>query len=66
AYISSTWYEKEDVPTWDYQSIHAYGKGHLLSESELIDDLTILLNKYEIIDKMVLLGIIYQIKQKTS
>ncbi|WP_323708800.1 FMN-binding negative transcriptional regulator [Mammaliicoccus sciuri] len=47
AYISSTWYEKEDVPTWDYQSIHAYGKGHLLSESELIDDLTILLNKYE-------------------
>ena len=25
AYISSTWYETEDVPTWDYQSMHVYG-----------------------------------------
>lgn len=47
AYISSTWYEKEDVPTWDYQSIHAYGQGNLLSEDELIEDLSNLLNRYE-------------------
>ncbi|MEB8067518.1 FMN-binding negative transcriptional regulator [Mammaliicoccus fleurettii] len=47
AYISSTWYEKEDVPTWNYQSVHVYGDSRLLSESELIKDLTYLLNKYE-------------------
>ncbi|RIL47495.1 FMN-binding negative transcriptional regulator [Mammaliicoccus fleurettii] len=47
AYILSTWYEKEDVPTWNYQSVHVYGDSRLLSESELIEDLTYLLNKYE-------------------
>lgn len=47
AYISSTWYEKEDVPTWNYQSVHVYGNSRLLSESELIEDLTYLLKKYE-------------------
>lgn len=47
SYISSTWYEKEYVPTWDYQSIHAYGKGYLLNENELIEELTQLLDKYE-------------------
>ncbi|MDT3993820.1 FMN-binding negative transcriptional regulator [Mammaliicoccus fleurettii] len=47
AYISSTWYEKEDVPTWNYQSVHVYGDSRLLSESELIEDLTYLLDKYE-------------------
>lgn len=47
AYISSTWYETEDVPTWDYQSIHVYGKGRLLNEAQLEADLKKLLNKYE-------------------
>ena len=47
SYISSTWYETEDVPTWDYQSIHAYGCGMLLDENELITDLSKLLHKYE-------------------
>lgn len=47
AYISSSWYEKEDVPTWDYQSVHAYGIGSLLNETQLKEDLMVLLNKYE-------------------
>lgn len=47
AYISSTWYETEDVPTWDYQSVHAYGCGELLDEETLITDLSKLLYKYE-------------------
>ncbi|WP_039069702.1 FMN-binding negative transcriptional regulator [Staphylococcus shinii] len=47
AYISSTWYEEEDVPTWNYQSVHAYGDSKILSESELIEDLTYLLDKHE-------------------
>ncbi|MCG7337856.1 FMN-binding negative transcriptional regulator [Staphylococcus sp. ACRSN] len=47
AYISSTWYENDDVPTWNYQSIQVYGNSRLLKEDELITDLTRLLNKYE-------------------
>ena len=35
AYISPTNYEKEiNVPTWNYISIHAYGKGQLLTRHE--------------------------------
>lgn len=47
AYISSTWYEDEDVPTWNYQSVQVYGKSRLLTEEELVSDLTKLLDKYE-------------------
>lgn len=47
AYISSTWYETEDVPTWDYQIVHTYGCGELLDEETLITDLSKLLYKYE-------------------
>ena len=47
AYISSTWYETEDVPSWDYQSIHVYGEGRLLNHDELVSDLKHLLNHYE-------------------
>ena len=25
AYISSSWYQSEEVPTWDYLAVHAYG-----------------------------------------
>lgn len=47
SYISSSWYEEEDVPTWDYQSVHAYGTGALLNEAELTYALKSMLNKYE-------------------
>lgn len=47
SYISSTWYEDEDVPTWNYQSVQVYGNSRLLTEDELITDLTALLDKYE-------------------
>ncbi|MCG1010751.1 FMN-binding negative transcriptional regulator [Salinicoccus sp. ID82-1] len=46
-YVSSTWYKDENVPTWNYQSVHLYGTGKILSEEELIEDLIILLNSYE-------------------
>lgn len=46
-YVSSTWYEQEDVPTWDYESIHTYGEGQLLDEKQLTADLIKLLNQYE-------------------
>ncbi|MBB5178737.1 transcriptional regulator [Planomicrobium koreense] len=47
AYISSSWYEKENVPTWNYQAVHLYGAARLLDEAELKADLTKLMQKYE-------------------
>ncbi|MFJ5789748.1 FMN-binding negative transcriptional regulator [Lysinibacillus sp. NPDC097162] len=47
AYISSSWYSHENVPTWNYQAVHIYGKANIIEKEELIDDLTMLLEKYE-------------------
>lgn len=47
AYISSSWYHHENVPTWNYQSVHVYGKPKLLEKEELKQDLAQLLKKYE-------------------
>ncbi|MDQ0430408.1 transcriptional regulator [Planomicrobium stackebrandtii] len=47
AYISSSWYEQENVPTWNYQAVHLYGTAQLMSEEELKQDLTNLMQKYE-------------------
>jgi len=46
-YISSSWYQVENVPTWNYQAVHIYGKIQLMDETELAEDLAILLKKYE-------------------
>jgi transcriptional regulator len=47
AYISSSWYKSENVPTWNYQSVHVYGTGSIMSEQELQEDLELQLRKYE-------------------
>ena len=47
AYISSSWYGHENVPTWNYQSVHVYGMASILEEEELKQDLIMLLEKYE-------------------
>lgn len=47
AYISSSWYSHENVPTWNYQAIHMYGKARILDKDELIKELTFMLEKYE-------------------
>jgi transcriptional regulator len=47
AYISSSWYKEENVPTWNYQTVHVYGTASILDEEELKQDLTMLLQKYE-------------------
>lgn len=40
AYISTKNYDKElNVPTWNYISIHAYGQGKLITETEKIFDI---------------------------
>jgi len=46
-YISSSWYEQENVPTWNYQAVHIYGTAQILTEEELKVDLSHLMDKYE-------------------
>lgn len=46
-YVSSSWYNHENVPTWNYVAVHVYGKAHMQSEEELIESLRQLTNKYE-------------------
>lgn len=47
AYISSSWYQAENVPTWNYQAVHIYGTASIMNKQELEDDLKRLLQKYE-------------------
>ncbi|WP_144512221.1 FMN-binding negative transcriptional regulator [Bacillus sp. FJAT-22090] len=47
AYISSSWYGHENVPTWNYQAVHMYGIASILTEEELKQELTMTLQKYE-------------------
>ncbi|MCX8491423.1 MAG: FMN-binding negative transcriptional regulator, partial [Cyclobacteriaceae bacterium] len=46
-YVSSSWYNHENVPTWNYMAVHVYGRAHVQSEEELIESLRQLTNKYE-------------------
>jgi len=33
-YISPTWYNHVNVPTWNYQSVHVYGKPRLITDRD--------------------------------
>ncbi|MEO5776190.1 MAG: FMN-binding negative transcriptional regulator [Flavobacterium sp.] len=46
-YISSSWYDHENVPTWNYLAVHVYGKVTIHSLDETIEALKRLTNKYE-------------------
>jgi len=47
-YISPTWYNHLNVPTWNYQSIHGYGKPRLITEhAEAYSLLKRLVDRYE-------------------
>ncbi|WP_209403298.1 FMN-binding negative transcriptional regulator [Pseudozobellia sp. WGM2] len=47
AYISSSWYKEEEVPTWNYIAVHVYGKLSVLSEEEVMASLHRLVDTYE-------------------
>lgn len=47
SYISSSWYEKENVPTWNYIAVHIYGKVKIIEGAAVIDSLRKLTDKYE-------------------
>ena len=52
-YVSSSWYEKENVPTWNYIAVHVYGKIKIIVGAELLNSLRKLVDKYEKKDKVV-------------
>lgn len=46
-YISSSWYDHVNVPTWNYIAVHVYGKFEELSEDEKLASLNHMVAKYE-------------------
>jgi len=46
-YISSSWYDHENVPTWNYVAVHIYGTLRVISDEELRASLKQLVDKYE-------------------
>lgn len=46
-YISSSWYEKENVPTWNYIAVHIYGTIKIIEGEAVVDSLKKLVDKYE-------------------
>lgn len=47
SYISSSWYDYEEVPTWNYLAVHVEGKIEILNEEQKLLHLENLTNKYE-------------------
>ncbi len=47
AYISSSWYDHENVPTWNYIAVHVYGRIKIVDETAAIEQLKKLVDKYE-------------------
>jgi transcriptional regulator len=48
SYISSSWYDHENVPTWNYMAVHIYGTIKIIEGEELLASLKDLTNKYEV------------------
>jgi transcriptional regulator len=46
-YISSSWYDHENVPTWNYLAVHVYGKVKILNHEQAVNSLKKLVDKYE-------------------
>lgn len=47
AYVSSSWYKEEEVPTWNYIAVHVYGSLTILTEEETMESMYRLVDKYE-------------------
>ncbi len=47
AYISASWYNHENVPTWNYIAVHCYGKIRIMETAALYESLKKLVDKYE-------------------
>ncbi|ESU26391.1 sporulation regulation protein [Flavobacterium limnosediminis JC2902] len=51
SYISSSWYDHENVPTWNYIAVHVYGKTRIIEGDEMLFALKKLVDKYEAASK---------------
>jgi transcriptional regulator len=49
SYVSSSWYNHLNVPTWNYIAVHITGTLRLLTDDELYDSLKKLVDKYEVV-----------------
>lgn len=47
SYISSSWYNQPNVPTWNYMSVQVSGKAEIIRGDKLWDSLRKLTDKYE-------------------
>lgn len=47
SYVSSSWYQFEEVPTWNYIAVHVYGTVKIQTSEELLHSLHALVDKYE-------------------
>ena len=47
AYVSSSWYNHENVPTWNYIAAHVYGEIQIVEGEALRHSLSRLVTKYE-------------------
>jgi len=47
SYVSSSWYQEEEVPTWNYIAVHIYGKLKVIEGDALMNHLKKLVDKYE-------------------
>jgi transcriptional regulator len=47
AYVSSSWYDHENVPTWNYQAVHVHGTIRLTNPEETLESLRELTSHYE-------------------
>jgi transcriptional regulator len=47
SYISSSWYDHINVPTWNYIAVHIHGRFEMLNEEQTKESITELVNKYE-------------------
>lgn len=47
SYISSSWYDHVNVPTWNYLSVHVTGQTRILTEDETLELLRQQVDKYE-------------------
>jgi len=46
-YVSSSWYNHVNVPTWNYMAVHVYGKIKIIDGEELYQSLKGLVDRYE-------------------
>lgn len=51
SYISSSWYQKTNVSTWNYQAVQIRGKVKIMTNDELYNHLDQLTRKYETTQK---------------